>query len=48
MLLSVIKEENQEVSHQEQMYEAAYGKVRFYQEIMKTFYLFVMHNQNQL
>ena len=29
MLLSVIKEENKEVAHQEQMYEVAYGKVRF-------------------
>ena len=32
MFLFVIKEENQEFSHQEHMYEVAYGKVRFDQQ----------------
>jgi hypothetical protein len=43
MLLHVIKEENQEVAHQEQIYEAAYGNVRFdqqvYENIMPIFHV---------
>jgi hypothetical protein len=33
MLLHVIKEENQEVAHQEQIYEVAYGNVIFDQQV---------------
>ena len=32
----MIKEENQEVSHQEQIYEAAYGNVRFDQQVYEN------------
>jgi hypothetical protein len=46
MLLHVIKEENQVVSHQEQIYEATYGHVRFDQQVYENI-LPICHVQSE-
>jgi hypothetical protein len=46
MLLHVIKEETQEAAHQEQIYEAAYGNVRFDQQVYENI-LPICHVQSE-